>query len=322
VSGRTANKGVKYIYSRAARSGRRGFTLPEMLVTMVIITIVAAVAIPTIYAVRDGFASSGAETLISAVISSAKAIAAKEQKYAGVRFQCVPDPENPDEPGDQYIIFIIQDPAMGLDFGFRAAKGIAPIRLPVNQAVLDMTVIRHRAGAQDLPDLEYRLGEDPAENYDNVIYNNDPHLWDMSTFSIVFSPSGRLVTHPVRVRNRDGYPDTPADVGVSLDKVFNKWNTVLPTPPTEPTAMFFQDDCYDGYYPTIPDERRLELGPESSRKNLLIYDKRELRKVAPTARWTGYLQNVSSTGANSEVLYINPYTGTIIENQNLRNAMR
>jgi len=60
------------------------------------------------------------------------------------------------------------------------------------------------------------------------------------------------------------------------------------------------------------------FGQESSGKSLLIYDRRDFKKVPATARWTQYLQKLAA----SEMLYINPYVGTIIENQNRRNMMK
>jgi prepilin-type N-terminal cleavage/methylation domain-containing protein len=272
----TVNKGVRYIY-------RQGFTLTEMVVAISVVAIVSAIMIPAIYAAREGFTSSGADTLISAALSSAKAIAAKEQKYAGVRFQCVPDPERPGEPGDQYIIFIIQDPSLqNISVScFRAARGVAPLKLPVNQGVMDLTV----NGAAIAGDT----------NIDEV-----KELWDTTSFSIVFSPSGRLVTHDVQVWNKDG---KPAGNDTSGDTIFNTQHNV----DVAKTAMFYQDDNAAG-----------GLAMESSRISLLIYDKRDLKKQPTTARYSGYLGRL----AVDERLYINPYTGTIIENASHRNSMK
>jgi prepilin-type N-terminal cleavage/methylation domain-containing protein len=294
------NKGVRYIY-------RRAFTLTEMLVAISVVAIITAVTIPAIYAVREGWNSSGADTLISAALSSAKAIAAKEQKYAGVRFQCVPDPERPGEPGDQYIIFIIQDPSLSA-YGFRAANGVAPMKLPVNQGVMDLMV-----------KVDYTVPtpvDKPGGIGGDIDIATPDQLRDTTTFSIVFSPSGRLVTHEVKVWNKDG---EAAGISKSPDMVFNtkvnvdlalKSNPVLP-PFTTGRGMFYQDD--DDSVNGWPG-----LCREPSRMSLVIYDKRELKKQQAATRWSGYLEKLAA----SQQLYINPYTGTIIENQNRRNATK
>jgi hypothetical protein len=262
-----------------------------MLVTLSIIAIVMAVSIPAFYAVREGFNSHGTDTLVSAALASAKAIAVKEQRYAGIRFQCVPDRQRPDEPGDQYLIFIIQDPALqkiGVNC-FRAVNGVAPIKLPVNQGVIDIDNISSDADIDSVAEL-----------------------WDHLTFSIVFSPSGRLVTHKVKVWNRDA---KPAAVDTSQDIVFNtKTNVNLalqdnPTLPANTTGcgMFYQDDG------AVPG-----LGEEESRLKILIFDRKDFRKAPPASRWSACLRRL----AENETLYINPYTGTIIENRNRASAAR
>lgn len=297
-------KAQRRIANSVQRTGKRcmrkGFTLPEMLVTIGVVAIVAAVALPAFYAIRDSYNSSGADTLISAALSTAKAMAAKEQKYVGVRFQCVPNPENPVLPGEQYLVFIVHDPiATGWADGFRAANGVAPIKLPVNQGVMDL-YIKDNYNAATPKD---QLVADDAD------LSEMRQLWDTTTFSIVFSPAGRLVTHEVRVRNKDGKADDSSE-----DAVFNSKDNVNlalqqnPTIPSDKTGkgMFYQDyDIKDG------------LGQETSRKSFVIYDRRDYRKVSGSP-YSRYIKRLSE----NEQLYINPYTGTVIENQNRRNAMK
>ena len=103
-------------------------------------------------------------------MSSARAIAAKERRYAGVRFQ-------EDYNGDQYMIFIIYDASISNgwqgNLGFRAVEGSPPVKLP--------------AGIK-LCKNEIAPGMD-------------------TTISVVFSPSGKLVIHNLWVRNRDNVSD-------------------------------------------------------------------------------------------------------------------
>ncbi len=75
-------------------------------------------------------------------MASARAIASKEQCYAGIRFQKRYDPTNPITQASQYIIFIIKENDKNLSGnlvnGFRAVKGIQPIKLPDSIGVMDL----------------------------------------------------------------------------------------------------------------------------------------------------------------------------------------
>ena len=82
------------------------------------------------------------------------------------------------------------------------------------------------------------------------------------------------------------------------DKVFNKKSLV-----DDSYAMFYQDDYSES--PKLLPYGYLGFGPEHSRNNFVIYDKRALAAVSTDSRWTDYLSGL-------EVLYINSYTGEII----------
>jgi hypothetical protein len=138
-------------------------------------------------------------------------------------------------------------------------------------------------------------GSDPDVNFasSNVIS-------DTTTFSIIFSPSGKLVIHDVQVRNRDGIPDSSGNLNnPSNDDIFNKKNRV-----DNNLAMFYQDDYFNASWsPWVG--LNLGLGPESSRNTFYIYETKILKQVPYNNRWTGYLNRLKQ-------VYINPYTGTII----------
>jgi prepilin-type N-terminal cleavage/methylation domain-containing protein len=297
-----------------------GFTLPEMLVSLSIIAIVAAVTLPTFYALRDGYTSSGAETIISAALSTARAMAAKEQKYVGVRFQCVPDSEDPTKPGDQYIVFIINDQGLSAN-GFRAARGVAPIKLPINQGVMDTWVKTTYSPSAGNPQNDKQIAADA-----DIAFTDQ--LWDTTTFSIVFAPSGRLVSHDVRIWNADGA--TGATPDYSTDPIFNTYTNVVGaingtspvgTPGTA-TYVSMKGMFYEDTTAITPASPLLKPFPEEpSRKSLVVYDKRILKKTPASTLWTGYLKGLAS-GDNAQVLFINPYTGTIIENQAQKNALK
>src|SRR4030042_1945161 len=174
---------------------KHGLTLTEMIVVVSIVAMFAVLAVPAFRAfVRSFESEGGANAMISASLSSARAIAAREQRYAGIRFQ---NKYQPDGKGCQYMIFIMQDPQI-MAYGFRAVEGIEPIKLPDSVGVMDLKI----NGNTD-------IGSDS-----DITLTADVN--DTTTFSVLFSPSGKLVIHEVRVRNRDG------DTGNgSQDDVFN-----------------------------------------------------------------------------------------------------
>ncbi|MHC4207888.1 MAG: pilus assembly FimT family protein, partial [Planctomycetota bacterium] len=96
---------------------KTGFTLTEMVVVLATMSLLVAFGLPVMRMIRESFESkTGGINMISAALSSARAIAAKEQHYAGIRFQR-------DSAGKQYMIFIIHDfDKTGLNPGFRAVQ--------------------------------------------------------------------------------------------------------------------------------------------------------------------------------------------------------
>jgi hypothetical protein len=147
---------------------------------------------------------------------------------------------------------------------------------------------------------EIRL-DDPSLNPNQDSWINDNlELADTTTFSIIFSPSGKLVTHRVRTRNKDGYVDGTSS-NVSSDDIFNRKARV-----DAGFAMFYQDDLFGASWSPYPD---LGIGEELSRNGFIIYERDTFRAAYEKGRaWSDYLQNLIS-----QTVYINPYTGTIIE---------
>ncbi|MDH4201653.1 MAG: prepilin-type N-terminal cleavage/methylation domain-containing protein [Phycisphaerae bacterium] len=141
-----------------------GISLTEILVTISIMAILMAIAVPAAKSLMASFESgTGARQLINAALSNARAIAVREQTYAGVRFQ-------QDATGNTYIVFIVHDPAVtGYANGFLAVTGRKPMKLPEDVSV--------RAGVVDLTN--------------NVTGTQE-------FFSVVFSGAGKLTVHPNR----------------------------------------------------------------------------------------------------------------------------
>ena len=263
---------------------KTGFSLVELLAVIAVIVVLAAIGVPAAKQILNSFESSAhVKHFISAALASARAIAVREQAYAGVRFQ-------QDLAGNQYMIFIVNDPdsapdGTGLANGFCPVGGYKAMKLSENVGLMDLRIRMNYEDASDPLDESIRVVGNDVESNLNI---DDPcELTDTTTFSIVFSPAGKLVIHEVRTRNRHGYRETSDST--SDDQVFNKMVRV-----DSGLAMFYQDDYAN-----------LGLGQEPSRNHFVVYDKNEFGSVRTDSRWTDYLQYL-------EVVYVSPYTGQII----------
>lgn len=265
--------------TRYKQSGR---TLAEMTVVIAVIVLLGSFGLPAIRAFLDSFESgTGAKPVISAALASARAIAAKEQRYAGIRFQKAYHPDGP-LAAPQYMVFIVQDPCIGAYF-FRAVEGLQPIKLPGTFGVMDL---RYRTNTNPLYSGDFPIVSDIEIGNLNI-------LRDTTAFSIIFSPSGKLVIHNVRVRNKDGEGDSPSFPDLSQDDIFNKSAKV-----DAGIGMFYQDDYAN-----------LGLGMDESRRSFVIYDRREFKRAYDRSQaYSGYLVKLIP-----DAIYINPYMGTMIE---------
>lgn len=273
-----------------------GITLTEVLVVTAVLVILMGLSVPAAKKIIDSFDSStGARSLINAALSSARAMAMANgsqgiSDYAGVRFQ-------QDRDGNTYMIYIVHDPdATGLAYGFRAVEGRKPIRLPENVGVMDgFTVDRSEVNNNLIAYDDDLTDADLQDAAGNMLGGRNRNLTDASTFSIVFSSSGHVVTQEVRVRNGDGVADPGTN---SVDSVFNVMANV--DLPDNPVGMFYQDDYgWDG------EGQDYGIGPEMSRKSFILFDKRKYGEVAPAARWSGYLEALTPE-------MVSPYTGELI----------
>jgi hypothetical protein len=252
-----------------------------MTLVVATIALLLGLGLPAARMLIHSFESdSGTRSMINAVLSNARAIAARDQRYAGVRFQ-------QDSNGHQYMIFIVHDfERTGLNPGFLAVEGAKPIKLPENSGVMDLIVRTNHgtSSASAASPLDEPLTQ---AHLDDTIY-----MRDTSTFSIVFSPNGKLVARTVRVRNRDGIyqPDNGAPDSVSSDSVFNSSANIT----NFGVGQFIQDDYAD-----------LGLGAESSRNRFVIYEKNHFDKLDTQDKYN-YLNRL-------ELIYINPYTGRMIQ---------
>ena len=265
------------------KNKQSGLTIVELLVVIGIIAAVVAISLPAINAMQKSFDSTGAESMINAALSTARTLAISRQQYVGVRFQTAYDVNDVlDE--DQYMIFVIHDKDKAVWVcGFVAVEGYKPIKLPSNIGVIDKTLRTPRSAT--VIDCSGSYTENSLTSFNTIA---TPDIVDTTTFSIVFSPAGKLVLHEVRCRNKDG-----ATNNSSKDNVFNTKSNVEAA---APTGMFVEDYQTDIF----------GLGVEKSRNKFYIYNRQELRKITnPTDRWD-YIDKIGA-------VYINPYTGGIIE---------
>jgi len=252
---------------------KHGISLIETIIVVAGVALLAYLAVPASRALMRSFDSpASVKTLISGAMASARAIAAREHHYAGIRFQKVFDYENPIKTA-QYMIFIVHDPNLAPptppgqeDFRLfcRAVDGIEPIRLPDSVGVMDVSDISEVSGEENV------AVNGPFEN--------------ATTFSILFSPAGKLVRHTVNVQR--------ADIN---DVVFNGFRAVR-----DGDAMFFED----GFLPPP-----YQPNDEMSRASFVIYDSRRFEQLHQQGRtYSGYLQEF----IRRETIYINRYMGTMI----------
>ena len=280
---------------------KRGLTLIETTLVVATIALMVGFGIPAVRSLIRSFQTEGGtRSMIEAALSSARTMAMSRQRYVGIRFQkrCVSDdPANPLKGlvnAPQYMIFIVHDPpprGTGLANGFRAMEGVEPMKLPETIGVLPYQ-------NDVLPDL--------VTNKQDRVLNN------ATTFSIVFSPSGRLVSHKVRVRNRDGeyMPNNADTTKVSHDEVFNSVDNII----AFKEGMFIQDD----YATNSSDDpgqycgTDLGLAQESSVTGFVLYDATTFRVMYETPGASpGLVSYLTQLAAKP--ICVNSYSGQLIQ---------
>lgn len=282
---------MRRYYKMNATRKKRGVTLTELLVTMAAMGLLAGIGVSAVKGVMAAFESSDRiRDVIGAALSSARANAIKHGTYAGLRFQ-------QDTNGDQYMIFIVQDDEVGPwiagNRGFRAVVGRNPIRLPRGGGLMDLRIkTAYTPSTQANPSYDTEtpvevIGDGPASNA-NI--DEDKELLDVMTFSVIFSSSGKVVLHTLKVAH-----DTAVGGGGDI------FNTLIKVRDNG-VGMFIEDENPDRVS-GIPSVEGLQI--ESSRNRFIIFNKSEFAKQPVDGRWTGYLQSLNE-------LCVNPYSGRLI----------
>jgi type II secretory pathway pseudopilin PulG len=263
-----------------ARLGKSGFTLAELLVVVAGIAVLVTLGLPAIRAFLHSFESSGnARAMISAALASARAVAAKERRYAGIRFQKAYNPDDPDPlNAPQYMIFIVYNadmlPSVQGNLGCHAVPGVKPVKLPESVGVMDLIL-----GS---------MGDEPVDTDADISEDNE--LRDVTTFSVLFDPAGRLVLHTHKAQQRQ-----------ASDSVFNTQLNI-----ESGVGMFIED----------VDGASIQPFDELSRTGFIIYDRQTFKQAYENrpathpdgTAYSGYLARLVS-----EAAYVNRYTGTIIK---------
>jgi len=148
------------------KSKQFGLTLTEIIVVIAIIAMLVGLGVPAGRAFFNSFETEGGtKSVINGLLTSARTIAVKEQKYAGVRFQQAND--------TQYAIIIISETEIPY-----------PQNLTDPDDPLNYTVPFVALEGQRLMNLGRKLGVAPA---DSIIDSSD------ICGNIIFSPQGQLV---------------------------------------------------------------------------------------------------------------------------------
>jgi hypothetical protein len=291
-----------------------GLTLIEMTLVIGTIVLLVGFAVPAVRSLTHSFQSEGAvKSMIDAALSSARAMAMTRQRYVGVRFQKLCTSDDPADPlkgvldAPQYMIFIMSEgpnfippegPATFLprEIGFRAVDGLDPIKLPDTVGVMDFS-----QGTSPIAVGVMTLG-----------LEGDDELVDATTFSIVFSPSGRLVVKDVRVRNREGVyqpRNDPGSPNVSHDDVFNSAANIC----LYREGRFIQDDY--SRFKNLGSSRETEefgLGEERSVTRFVIYDTATLRSFFNSGSLPSRVIDYLWTLRRDKSVYVNSYTGHLL----------
>jgi len=166
---------------------RNGFTLTELLVVIAIIVLVAAVALPTVIGLFSAGADAQAHNVIAAQLAYARALAIQNDTYAGVHVQMADATTSLAEEETCYAAVVIYNQSAGT---FSLATGCKPQRIPGSIAfgqLRDDVDVNNDGNTSGTGEAGFVSGG----SYRNLA---DASLPGFTTFTIVFSPSGQVVT--------------------------------------------------------------------------------------------------------------------------------
>lgn len=160
----------------------RGFTLVEMMVTLIIIALIVASILPSAVALFKAGADSQAKNLLSSQLAAARALAMYSDTYAGVHVQMADNPGKfyKNAAGKCYMAVVKYNPTAGAPGPaagtFSLADGYSPVKVPGTYAFGEVSPV-HVNGA-----TYQQLSDGTNQN-------------DFRSFTIVFSPTGEVVIY-------------------------------------------------------------------------------------------------------------------------------
>jgi len=282
-----------------------GFTLIEMLVVVSIIAIMISLVMPAGSSMIQSHRMSSAQNLIKTALTQAQAYAAKERKYAGIRFQL-------DGGGQQHLILVESKQIVITDSNGRGVPynnyNVMDLYVPVDNVLPMMMPTGTLVLNANYEDIDLPLSQD------GII--EDFELDAAATFVVLFNPSGQLVKKPAQCGPRVVDPGIPV-AQLTYDAYANQLDLVI--------AGFFIPPPSEGL-PLPGDEIILPTALKYSQTGLLLYKQNELETLNPVERFE-YIFNPADppdgvdNDGNGRVddyfnkvqpLMINVYTGKLI----------
>ncbi len=261
----------------ALRLMPHAFSLVELLVVVAIIALMATLVLPAISNIMRSNKMGATENIIRGMIATARAYAAENQKYAGIRFQKAAN-------NRQYLVLIEKvsaaDPRQ-----YQAVPNRKPVALPIGISLLSGDV-----------SVDTDIDDDDTDSFNLV-------LEGQQTFSIIFSPTGQLVIKQVEVHARD-----------NEDEVFGGEAETLP--PAPPALLSYDNEYrYDHTAGTVtagPSPSAWCDGWETSTTSFYIYEDEALKELNPATRYTDFV-NLEQTLDQIRFVLLNQYTGQAIK---------
>ncbi len=235
------------------------FTLVEMLTVVTIAAIMMVIAVPNITSMVRNASMTNARNLVKTALSQAQSYAVRNGVHAGIRFQKAAN-------GKTYLVLI--ENAKSFDYWngtnkskqyssqrFVAIPNAKPKALPNGIAAVSASLDRDW-NDDDLLDYNYDQLFLPynlvTDNFFNCIENQQ-------TFSIVFAPSGQLVTKDVCVEPRRGeggnlsFKQVSGVITLLPDGLYGDTTDIQYTVDSVFGSIYFTDsDFYEKKYPTGP----------------------------------------------------------------------
>jgi prepilin-type N-terminal cleavage/methylation domain-containing protein len=164
-------------YKRNDRQARGAFTLVELLVVIGIIVLLASLTIPSLVGLLSAGNYGQSFNMISAHLTAARAVAVRNNTFAGVHFQHA---GSGNDPGEYYMMIVEGEMKVVDDkpvWTFTPAEGYLPRRLPGSMACGQISGDYVSDGG----------------NYKESKLTNDEMPY-FTSFTIMFSPAGQAVT--------------------------------------------------------------------------------------------------------------------------------